>query len=138
MGLFLKFVFNLIFGSDWTCFWCCSDLDFGVALTFVFVLVCIHFWLWFCTQFGVNLTGWFGLGFGVDISVFCILGLTLILELSLALVCIRFWRYFAFAFGVALHSLLALVYIHFGVDLILVFDLVFGVKLTLILVSIWF
>jgi hypothetical protein len=54
------------------------------------------------------LTGWFGLGFGVDISFFCILGLTLILELSLALVFIRFWRYFEFAFGVTLNLLLAL------------------------------
>ena len=104
----------------------------------MFVLVCIRFWLWFCTQIGVNLTGSLGLGFGVDISAFYILDLMLILDLSLALVFIRFWRYFAFAFGVALHSLLALVYIHFGVDLILVFDLVFGVKLTLILVLVWF
>ena len=60
-GFVFEICFNLIFGSDWTCFWCCSDLDFGVALTFVFVLVCIHFWLWFCTQIGVNLTGSFGL-----------------------------------------------------------------------------
>ena len=79
----------------------------------MFTLVCIRFWLWVCTQIGVNLTGWFGLGFGVDISAFCILGLVLILELSLALVCICFWRCFAVAFGVGLHSLLALVYIYF-------------------------
>jgi len=79
----------------------------------MFALICICFWLWVYTQFGVNLTGWFGLGFDVDISAFCILGLMLVLELFLALVCILFWRCFAFTFGVDLHSLLALVYIHF-------------------------